>query len=528
VPAEVSETVPARASRTEPAADAPRVELRSLARGGTLNLVGFVLSGVLGFALTLVVARGLGEGGAGVFFSAVAVYTILTNISELGADTGIVRFISRFRELGYIHDIRRTVTAALLPVIVAGLAAGAFMYMAAPWLAEVFVGDRQAVATQFLRLIAIYLPLTTVGTVMLAATRGFDTMVPFVSIESIGKPLLKPLLIVGFAALGGLTTREVAFGWGIPEGLGFVAAVVAIVLLLRRAERTADPTERPRTVTDLAGEFWRFSAPRGVAAAFQVSVLWFDVLLLGLYRPSADVGVYATVSRIVTVGTFALQAIRLAIAPQISKLLAREDRRGAQDVYQTATWWLMGVSWPLFLTLGVFAPLVLSVFGPGFVRGQDALVILSMAMLVNIGTGNVTVVLLMGGKSSWNLANTAVSLSLNVGLNLLLIPRFGMVGAAIAWSVSIIVDNVMALSEVRYFLGMRPFGPGYLVIAGLAAGCFGGIGLVVRSLLGDDWLAFGVFVLVAVPVYLASLFRFRNVLRLDTLLGGLRPRTEAV
>jgi uncharacterized membrane protein (GlpM family) len=85
----------------------------------------------------------------------------------------------------------------------------------------------------------------------------------------------------------------------------------------------------------------------------------------------------------------------------------------------------------------------------------------------------------------------------------------------------------MALSEVRYFLGMRPFGPGYLVIAGLAAGCFGGIGLVVRALLGDDWLAFGVFALVAVPVYLALLFRFRNVLRLDMLLGGLRPRADA-
>ena len=92
--------------------------------------------------------------------------------------------------------------------------------------------------------------------------------------------------------------------------------------------------------------------------------------------------------------------------------------RGAQTVYQTATWWLIVVSWPLFLSLAVFGPVLLGVFGPGFDEGATALAILSMAMLVNLGTGNVTVVLLMGGKSSWNLLNTAVALVLNVGLNI--------------------------------------------------------------------------------------------------------------
>ena len=287
--------------------------------------------------------------------------------------------------------------------------------------------------------------------------------------------------------------------------------------------------EAPSTsIGALAKEFWAFSAPRGVAAAFQITIIWFDLLLLSHLRDATEVGIYGAASRAVTIGTFALQAIRLAIAPQISRLLARGDRAQAQTVYQTATWWLIVVSWPLFLSLAVFGPALLGVFGPGFDEGATALAILSMAMLVNLGTGNVTVVLLMGGKSSWNLLNTAVALVLNVGLNLVLIPRFGMEGAAIAWAVSIIVDNLMALTEVWLFLGMRPFGPGYLPAASAALGCFGLVGLAARGILGTTDGAFVAFVVVAVPSYAWVLWRLRRRLHLDELVGafGSGPRAR--
>jgi hypothetical protein len=141
-------------------------------------------------------------------------------------------------------------------------------------------------------------------------------------------------------------------------------------------------------------------------------------------------------------------------------------------------------------------------------------------MLVNLGTGNVTVVLLMGGKSSWNLLNTAVALTLNISLNLLLIPRFGMQGAAVAWAVSIIVDNLMALAEVWIFLGMRPFGSGYLPAVAAAIGCFGGAGLIARGLLGTSATAFVLFVAIAIPLYAVVLWNLRARLQLDALIGS--------
>ena len=82
-------------------------------------------------------------------------------------------------------------------------------------------------------------------------------------------------------------------------------------------------------------------------------------------------------------------------------------------------------------------------------------------MLVATAVGTVDMVLLMGGKSSWNLFNTVVALSSNIVLNLLLIPRYGGTGAAIAWSSSIIFTNLLPLGQVWKFLGMHPFGRGF-------------------------------------------------------------------
>ena len=203
-------------------------------------------------------------------------------------------------------------------------------------------------------------------------------------------------------------------------------------------------------------------------------ILWLDILLVGahcfaLTRP----GVYAAVSKLAMVGTFALEGTRLAISPQLSALLARGEHHRAAALFQTTTRWLMLASWPLYLVFAIFPAVVLGIFGPRYAGGAAALAVLSLAMLVNLGTGNVTVVLLMGGKSSWGAINTGAALIVNIGLNLLLIPHLGILGAAIAWGASIVVDNVAAMVELRWVLGLEIFGPGYGLVMAVTVGCFG-------------------------------------------------------
>ena len=167
-----------------------------------------------------------------------------------------------------------------------------------------------------------------------------------------------------------------------------------------------------------------------------------DVLLVGALRSAREAAVYASASRLVLFGGFLLFAVSRPLAPEFSRLLSRREVQTAGALYHVATWWGMLATWPLYLTCAIFAVPVMDVFGSGYSTGATALAILSLAYMFELGTGNMNVLLLMSGNSSLNLANSALALLVNIGLNVALIPPFGIEGAAIAWAASVLAYNV--------------------------------------------------------------------------------------
>jgi O-antigen/teichoic acid export membrane protein len=518
------------ARHASPAPPSGGTDIGFIARGGALGLGGVVTSGLFQLLLVVAITRGLGPVEAGLFLEAVALFMIVSRVGELGANTGLVRSVSRLRALHQTVDIRPTLVVAAWPLaLVGGLLALAVLVLA-PQLATVFFdASHEEEATDLIRLIAPLVPLASATTVALAASRGFGTMLPYVAVQNIGLPAVR-LVLVAAVTLAGLGTTAAVLAWGAPAALAFAVAAAAVVMLLRRAERSDEPSTTPRhRPVELAREFWRFSAPRGLAGIMGVAVTWMDVLLVGALRSTREAAIYAAASRLALVGAYALQAVGMAIAPRISGLLAREERRRVEELYTTATWWLMALVWPLYTAFAVFAPVVMGLFGPEYVAGDTALLILCGGMLVNLATGNVTTVLLMGGKSSWNLYNAAASLTLNVVLNLILTPAMGITGAAIAWAASLIFINVAPLVQVGLFLDMRPpFGPGFVLVALATATCYGAFGLLLRYTLGMSVTTLALYVVAATALYAAALWRFREQLRLTELLhvARLRPNTS--
>jgi O-antigen/teichoic acid export membrane protein len=504
-----------------------RSELSTLARGGSLTLAGSVASSLLGFALVVVIARGFRQARiAGVLFEVIALFMILANTTELGADTGLVRMVAGYRATGRIRDIRPTLSTALWPVLILSSATAVAVYIFAPQLAEVFInGGSRATAVRYLRVFAPFLPMASATTVILSGTRGFGTMVPYVAVLNVGVPALRPALLV-LAITAGLGASAVALSWALPVAGGFAAALVWTYALLRRTERREGRGSEPRRHRrSLAAEFWRFSAPRGIAGFLQVTLIWLSPLIVGALATTGEAGIFAAVNRFVGVGTFALQAVGIALAPQIASLLARKDRARAEAVFQTGTWWLMALGWPMYITMAAFGPFLLRIFGREYVAGQDVLVILAAGMLALVGTGNNKIVLLMGGGSGWNLGISTLSLGLNIGLNLLLVPRWGMEGAAVALAATVVFDMAATTLVVWLRLGLQPFGAGYPVVMLSSLLCFGGLGLAVRMWFGMTAVTFAGFAVVSSLLYLALLWWFRGVLRLSVLRSSLRMRS---
>jgi O-antigen/teichoic acid export membrane protein len=136
----------------------------------------------------------------------------------------------------------------------------------------------------------------------------------------------------------------------------------------------------------------------------------------------------------------------------------------------------------------------------------------------------VDTVLNMAGKTAWTFYNALAGMVVNVVANLLLIPPYGIFGAAVAWSLAILVNNIVPLAQLHRAMGLHPYGRGTLTAAALALGCFGVPPLVARGVFGADLVILAGVAVVGSLVYAAAAWRLRRVLQLDALRAMRRGR----
>jgi O-antigen/teichoic acid export membrane protein len=496
-----------------------REDVLRLARGGLLNLAGAASFGLLGLVLTVVVSRALSSDGTGVFFELVAVYTIGATLSNLGTSVGLMRGVARARALGREHEIRPLLVVALVPTAVASCLVAIVIVVFAAHLAELLFDEaRENIGATYLRVAAPTLPFAAVLMGVLAATRGFGTMIPFNLVESFGQPALRLALAAGLF-LGLPSNWYPALIWAAPPVLGLLIALPLLRSLLPAPDDRSHDDFSP---TPVGREFWRFTSVRFGAATLEVILAWLGVLFLGALSSAEDAGVYAAASRYLVAGLLINAAVIGVIGPQLGELLAVGHRERVGSVYQTATLWLILVTFPIYLLIASFAPLLMRAFGAGFEEGANSLVVLGLGMLPSMAAGPIMALLLMGGKSSWNLLDTALAVVVNAVLNVILIPSFGPTGAAVAWAVTVLVLNGLPVFQAASLWGVHPAGPHYIEALAAATGCFAIVPLVVRVAFGASTTASASAVLAASVIYLAYISVRREELRLPRLkeLGG--------
>ena len=492
-----------------------------LAKAGLVSLVGGGAGAVLGLVLAVVVGRGLGDTGTGYFFQLVALFMILANVLELGADTGLVRELSRQVALGRFADLRRTVVVAVVPVVLVGTVALGAVWLAAPWLAELLTDPAgRPVLTELIRQTVPLALLASLVAVLLGGTRGLGGVLPFTAVHNIGLPVARVAgVLVVLGAGYGVVVAAHAWAWP----FAVAAAVAAVILLRQLRERTgadaARPSEAPAPTQVLAREFWTFSAPRGVAAALEIALVWIDVLIVGAVLGPTAAGVYAVVSRCAQSGLLVENAMRMAVSPRISGAMATGDLATARSLHLATTRAMILLAWPFYLTLALFAPLVLGLFGDGFGEGTVPLALLCVAMLIWTGAGMVQTILLMGGRSSWQMKNKAVALATNVIGNLVLVPVCGIAGAALAWALTIAVDAGLAIWQVHRVLTVRIASRDLLAPVAVVLGAVGVPGVLLRWTLGPTPAALGLHVLCAAALLAAVCWRMRESLGLASAAG---------
>ena len=200
-----------------------------------------------------------------------------------------------------------------------------------------------------------------------------------------------------------------------------------------------------------------FSWPLAFVGFFSVIVLQINTIMLGYYSTSEAVGIFGAVQRTSLVIPVILVSFNAIFAPVIADLYNRKQLKKLEGLYKIVTNWIFMISLPLFLIFVFFSREVLGIWGDEYIAGWLSLIIVSTAMLFNCGVGSVKSIIMMIGRSRLNLVNDGTTFALTIILSILLIPRYGVLGASISFAAAIFVGNIMGLAEIFIILRIHPY-----------------------------------------------------------------------
>jgi O-antigen/teichoic acid export membrane protein len=265
----------------------------------------------------------------------------------------------------------------------------------------------------------------------------------------------------------------------------------------------------------LLGIFWRFSSIRLIDSVLATFLLTFDVVLVGSLGSPPMAASYAIASRYVAMSLVGLQAVLVVVPAQFSDLWHRRLIADAHRLYRQATTLTVAITWPVVVALVIFAPFFMSIFGSSYRAGATALVILALGAVAATVSGPSGAVLLMAGSATLNLTSTMIGVGVNLSLDVLLIPRVGLEGAAWSWALSMVAMNGYQIWVLAARFKMHAVSRPLVSVLVACLSCFGLGGVLIRGLLGDGPGSFGAFAVVSGTAYVLVLVRGRGILGFD-------------
>jgi O-antigen/teichoic acid export membrane protein len=255
--------------------------------------------------------------------------------------------------------------------------------------------------------------------------------------------------------------RHVAVAYAVSEALALVATLGMLWRLLPRGGEPVRPSG-----------LYRYSLPMSLNRLILYTNNQTEVLVLGLLHAAGAVGVFGVTRRLSMVLAALLSSISVLLIPMVADLHHRREMAELDRLFRTATRWLFTIGFPLCLVEILFGQDLLTLFGEGFVSGTSALAILALGQLVNVGTGAAAGVLAIVGRTRLSMLDSLLFVGLSLGLDFLLIPRWNIVGAAVANATALAAVNLLRVVQVRHVLGIVPYDRRILrpLAAGLAAG----------------------------------------------------------
>ncbi len=396
--------------------------------GNSLGVLLTKLSGVfLAFLVQIPLTRLLGAENYGIYVYVLSWVMIAAVFTRLGMDITFVKYIPT-----YVTEKKWPSMKGILAFGFGGAVAVCVLLIGIVS-AGLYIFDLQtSVFLPFIPVGAALLVVLTISQLTKEALRGLKLVILSEIMEGIIRPFIFLAFFLLFFPLFSEGHAHAAL-WG-----NILAALAVTVLLsfhlwrqIPAPVKTAKPdfSDRPAWLS--------LALPMILMAGMGLLLSRTDIIMLGTIAGTADAGIYAIGSRLADLTTVGLLAANTILAPQISELYHSDQRERLQSLLKISAWFVFAFTFCVALVLTILGPFLLSLFGEAFGAAYVPMLILLVGQMVNALAGPIGFLMLMTGYQKQTAKMLFLAVLLNIVGNAVLVPYYGMNGAAISTGFSV-------------------------------------------------------------------------------------------
>ena len=399
-----------------------------------LSFSGMSLGSVFRYMFSIIMARFLGAQMLGLYSLGNAITRIAEIFALMGLDNGVLRFVSRNTEDRL--NVDRSIYTSLKIGLISSLLVAIILFFSAEKIVNEVLSEDLFLIT-VIKVFAISLPFTVLTLISSFATQAFKVLKYKIFVNQIVNPLT---LLIAFISSFYLLGADLSIL--LPT---IISSIIGFIFIFKFLMNFTSINYRKFMNVTIDKDILRFSVPLMFVSAIGIIMHWIDIIMLGILSNATEVGLYHPIERTAGLVRMILFAFAGIFAPIFSENYFNKNNAGMKESYQSSSKYILTFSFPLFIFLFIFAKPMLMIFGSEF-QNYFALRILLLGIFTQTIFGLGSTTLTMSGYTNFNLINVSIALVLNIIFNSILIPSYGLTGAAISTSFSLII-----LSFLRYF-----------------------------------------------------------------------------
>ncbi|WP_137285801.1 oligosaccharide flippase family protein [Halorussus salinisoli] len=439
--------------------------LESISLSAILILGATLLSQGLGFVTRITMARYLPVDGYGNVVLGIAMLNLLGIIVLAGMPPALSRYIPRFESTGERQEI---VVSSFHIVVVLSLIVSVVVYLLTVVLPRSWFGDVNLI--RIFRIFALVIPFYAVIKLSIGSFRGYETTFPQIITDKVLLPGSRLVFIVLFV-LAGYDTVGIALA----HAVAFLVIAIGCFVLVHRVGSFSLTDFFHRGSMNRYRELLVFSAPLAASGGVNIIAKHSDVVLLGIFKSSTEAGTYELAFRMSLFLIFFFSpAIDYLFQPIVSRFHSEERFDDMDSLYTLTTRWIVVATFPVFVLFFLFSDQTMTFFFSDRYRaGGIALSILAFGAMVSRLPGLTGSILISTGRTKTIMYISFGTAFCNVFLNIVLIPFYGITGAAMATAATTVLNNILEMYIVYNMYEIHPFEREFVLPTMLIATIFG-------------------------------------------------------